>query len=442
MWQIVFPNMANWLPDDEAEPSCASSFAQEMERLKSLKLLAICRFEALGADWDGRLCSRRTLVSIQDLRKAAVARGWVSGPGRGRGCGCRLAGGGASCKKASTGPEERAMSLSTQSPGQSLAPNLAPEEQCRMLRQMLTIRRFEERASADYRAGKIYGVVHCYIGEEAVAVGVCSALGQGDRIISTHRGHGHCIAKGADLNRMMAELYGRQTGYCKGKGGSMHIADFGIGMLGANGIVAGGIAIVTGAGLAAQMEKKAGVAVSFFGDGASNAGPFHECLNIAATWKLPMLYVCENNMYAAQTAAAATHALGDVAARAAGYGIPGVVVDGNDIFAVYQAANRAVDRARSGGGPTLIECKTYRQRAHTERPGQADPRDPAEVEMWKGRDPVARLERRLREQGDLGDAALQTIEGEVMAAIEAAVAFAEASPFPLPEQATDDAFAA
>ena len=168
---------------------------------------------------------------------------------------------------------------------------------------------------------------------------------------------------------MMAELYGRQTGYCKGKGGSMHIADFGIGMLGANGIVAGGIAIVTGAGLAAQMEGKGGVAVSFFGDGASNAGPFHECLNIAATWKLPMLYVCENNMYAANTPAAATHALSDVAARAAGYGIPGVVVDGNDIFAVYQAANRAVDRARSGDGPSLIECKTYRWRAHTERRG-------------------------------------------------------------------------
>ena len=182
----------------------------------------------------------------------------------------------------------------------SLSPNLPPDKQREMLRQMLTIRRFEERASADYHAGKIYGVVHCYIGEEAVAVGVCSALDRGDRIISTHRGHGHCIAKGADLNRMMAELYGRQTGYCKGKGGSMHIADFGIGMLGANGIVAGGIAIVTGAGLAAQMEGKGGVAVSFFGDGASNAGPFHECLNIAATWKLPMLYVCENNMYAAQ----------------------------------------------------------------------------------------------------------------------------------------------
>jgi acetoin:2,6-dichlorophenolindophenol oxidoreductase subunit alpha len=324
----------------------------------------------------------------------------------------------------------------------SLSPNLPPDKQREMLRQMLTIRRFEERASADYHAGKIYGVVHCYIGEEAVAVGVCAALDRRDRIISTHRGHGHCIAKGADLNRMMAELYGRQTGYCKGKGGSMHIADFGIGMLGANGIVAGGISIITGAGLAAQMEGKGGVAVSFFGDGASNAGPFHECLNIAATWKLPMLYVCENNLYAAQTSAAATHALSDVAARAAGYGIPGFVVDGNDIVAVHQAAIRAVERARSGGGPTLIECKTYRQRAHTERKGQPDPRDKTEVEAWKQKDPIALLERQLRDQGALDDAGLQAIERDVMGALEAAIAFAEASPFPLPEQATDDVFAA
>ena len=324
----------------------------------------------------------------------------------------------------------------------SPSPNLAPDKQREMLRQMLTIRRFEERASADYLAGKIYGVVHCYIGEEAVAVGVCTALDRSDRIISTHRGHGHCIAKGADLNRMMAELYGRQTGYCKGKGGSMHIADFGIGMLGANGIVAGGLAIVTGAGLAAQMEGEGGVAVSFFGDGASNAGPFHECLNIAATWKLPMLYVCENNMYAAQTAAAATHALSDVAARAAGYGIPGIVVDGNDIVAVHQAAIRAVDRARSGGGPTLIECKTYRQRGHTERKGQPDPRDKGEIAAWTQKDPIALLERQLRDQGDLDDAELRTIERDVMAALEAAVAFADASPFPLPERATDDVFAA
>jgi TPP-dependent pyruvate/acetoin dehydrogenase alpha subunit len=241
---------------------------------------------------------------------------------------------------------------------------------------------------------------------------------------------------------MMAELYGRTTGYCKGKGGSMHIADFGIGMLGANGIVAGGISIVTGAGLAAQMEGKGGVAVSFFGDGASNAGPFHECLNIAATWKLPMLYVCENNMYAAQTAATATHAMGDVAGRAAGYGIPGVVVDGNDIFAVHQAANAAVERARAGLGPTLIECKTYRHRGHTERRGQPDPRDAAEIESWKGRDPIALLVRRLRDQGELDDSGLAAMEGEVMGALEAAVAFAEASPFPVAENATDDVFAA
>jgi len=170
--------------------------------------------------------------------------------------------------------------------------NLSPDKQRAMLRQMLTIRTFEERASSDYHAGKIYGVVHCYIGEEAVAVGVCGALEQGDQIISTHRGHGHCIAKGADLKRMMAELYGRQTGYCKGKGGSMHIADFGIGMLGANGIVAGGISIVTGAGLAAQMDGKGRVAVSFFGDGASNAGPFHECLEAAHGLRVREQHVC------------------------------------------------------------------------------------------------------------------------------------------------------
>ena len=261
----------------------------------------------------------------------------------------------------------------------SLSPtNLPPDKQREMLRRMLTIRRFEERASADYLAGKIYGVVHCYIGEEAVAVGVCGALDARDRIISTHRGHGHCIAKGADLNRMMAELYGRQTGYCKGKGGSMHIADFGIGMLGANGIVAGGISIVTGAGLAAQMEGKGGVAVSFFGDGASNAGPFHECLNIAATWKLPMIYVCENNMYAAQTAAAATHALSDVAAAPPATAFPASWSTATTCSRCYQAASAAVERARSGGGPTpdrvqdLSLARPYRapRPARSARPGR------------------------------------------------------------------------
>ena len=318
---------------------------------------------------------------------------------------------------------------------------LTTEKQLEMLRSMQTIRRFEERASDDYQAGAIYGVVHCYIGEEAVAVGVCAALNSDDQIISTHRGHGHCLAKGADLNRMMAELYGRQTGYCKGKGGSMHIADFSIGMLGANGIVAGGIPIVTGAGLAAQLEGKGRVAVSFFGDGASNAGPFHESINIAATWKLPMLYVCENNLYSAGTIAADTLALSDVAARATGYGIPGVVVDGNDVMAVYEAAEAAVSRARAGQGPTLIECKTYRWRGHTERPGQEDPRPKEEIEEWRQRDPINRFSTNLMEHGILTDEAWQKMDAEILEAIEDAVKFAEESPFPKPEAAVEDIFA-
>ncbi|MFP6772591.1 MAG: thiamine pyrophosphate-dependent dehydrogenase E1 component subunit alpha [Alphaproteobacteria bacterium] len=318
----------------------------------------------------------------------------------------------------------------------------SPELQRHMLRQMQTIRRFEERASDDYRGGAIYGVVHCYIGEEAVAVGVCSALKETDQIISNHRGHGHCIAKGADLNRMMAELYGRVDGYCKGKGGSMHIADFSIGMLGANGIVGGGLSIVTGAGLAAQIAGEGGVAVCFFGDGASNAGSFHESLNIAASWKLPMLYVCEHNSWAANTAAQKTHAKDDVAGRAAGYGMPGVVVDGNDVLAVYEAATEAVARARAGEGPTLLECKTYRHRAHTERAGAVDPRPVEEIAAWMARDPIPMLAEHLQQQqGQFSDKEFQAMDDEIMTAIEASVAFAEASPFPAPEAALDDVFA-
>lgn len=318
----------------------------------------------------------------------------------------------------------------------------SPEMQREMLRLMQTIRRFEERASDDFHAGHIYGTVHSYIGEEAIAVGVCSALERDDKIISTHRGHGHCIAKGADLDRMMAELYGRETGYCKGKGGSMHIADFGIGMLGANGIVAGGIPIVTGAGLAAQLDGSDRVAVSFFGDGASNAGPFHESVNIAATWKLPVIYVCEHNRWAAQTPASSTHALPDVSARAAGYGIPGVTVDGNDVIAVYEAAVEAVARARRGEGPSLIECKTYRWRRHTEILTQLDRRPPEEVESWKKKDPIPRFIEYIRtHQGQLSDDEWERMDGEVLAAIERSVEFAKASPFPAPEAALDDVFA-
>jgi len=317
-----------------------------------------------------------------------------------------------------------------------------PELQREMLRQMQTIRRFEERASADFRGGDIYGVVHSYVGEEAIAVGVCAALTREDQIISTHRGHGHCIAKGADLNRMMAELYGRETGYCKGKGGSMHIADFGIGMLGANGIVAGGIPIVTGAGLAAKLDGKGRVAVSFFGDGASNAGPFHECINIASAWDLPMLYVCENNMFAVNTPSSKSLAHEDVAARAVGYGIPGVIVDGNDVLAVYDAAVEAVARARAGEGPTLIECKTYRVRRHTERPSQPDYRDPSEIEHWMGQDPIQRLALHLKQhQGQLTDEEFEEMDREILRRIEASVDYAKGCPFPAPDAALDDVYA-
>ena len=319
---------------------------------------------------------------------------------------------------------------------------VSPDQQREMLRLMQTIRRFEERASTDFLSGDIYGVVHCYIGEEATAVGVCSALTRDDQIISTHRGHGHCIAKGADLNRMMAELYGRVDGYCKGKGGSMHIADFDIGMLGANGIVAGGLSIITGAGLAAQMDGKSRVAVAFFGDGASNAGPFHESINIAAAWKLPVIYVCENNGWAVNTPASASVSVGDVAARAQGYGIPGVIVDGNDVLAVHEVARTAVARARAGEGPTLIECKTYRHRAHTERAAQPDYRPREEVAAWMLKDPIDRLVNLLKsQQGQLSDDEWEKMDAEIMTVIEQSVTFAKASPFPDPAAVLDDVYA-
>ena len=319
---------------------------------------------------------------------------------------------------------------------------VSPAEQRNMLRMMQIIRRFEERASQDFLAGKIYGVVHCYIGEEAVAVGVCSALRENDQIISTHRGHGHCIAKGADINRMMAELYGRETGYCKGKGGSMHIADFDIGMLGANGIVAGGIPIITGAAFAAQLTGAGGVAVCFFGDGASNAGSFHESINIAASWKLPIIYVCENNLWAVNTPASASMPIEDVATRAVAYGIPGIVVDGNDVLAVRQTAAHAVERARDGRGPSLIECKTYRHRSHTERATQADSRPPDEVSGWMEKDPIERLKETLKtQQGQLTNDEWESIDQEIIKLIDNAVTFADASPFPPAEAALEDVFA-
>ena len=319
---------------------------------------------------------------------------------------------------------------------------ISPAAQRHMLRTMQLIRRFEERASRDYLDDKIYGVVHCYIGEEAVAVGVCSALREDDQIISTHRGHGHCIAKGADINRMMAELYGRETGYCKGKGGSMHIADFDIGMLGANGIVAGGIPIITGAAFAAQLRGAGSVAVCFFGDGASNAGSFHESINIAASWNLPIIYVCENNLWAVNTPSKASMPIDDIATRATAYGIPGIVVDGNDVLAVREVATEAVDRARNGEGPSLIECKTYRHRRHTERATQPDARPHNEVSEWMEKDPIDRLKMALNtQQGQLTDSEWEAMDQEIIKLVDTAVTFAATSPFPPVEAAGEDVFA-
>jgi pyruvate dehydrogenase E1 component alpha subunit len=311
-----------------------------------------------------------------------------------------------------------------------------------MYRQMVMIRQFDQKAVDEFHAGHIPGGVHTYIGQEAVAVGVCTALRRDDKITSTHRGHGHTIAKGADIKRMMAELLGRSTGYCHGKGGSMHIADFSIGMLGANGIVGAGLPIATGAALAAKLEGSDQVSVAFFGDGASNEGAFHGSLNLASIWKLPAIYVCENNRWASGVPAAYALSVPDVAARAVAYDIPGVTVDGTDVLAVYEVAVQAVQRARAGGGPTLLECKTYRWRSHNEQRGDPpDPRPREEIALGPQHDPIGSFAARLIEQAVASAATLRHIDLEVEADVEDAVAFAVASPLPRPEDALLDVFA-
>ncbi len=311
-----------------------------------------------------------------------------------------------------------------------------------MYRKMLMIRHFDQRAVDEFHAGNIPGVVHAYIGQEAVAVGVCAALRRDDQIASTHRGHGHTIAKGADIKLMMAELFGRSNGYCHGKGGSMHIADFSVGMLGANGIVGAGMPIATGAALAAQLEGGDRVSVAFFGDGASNEGAFHGSLNLASIWKLPVIFICENNRWAVSVPTTYALSVDDVSARAAAYNIPGVTVDGADIFAVYEAAEQAVQRARAGQGPSLIECKTHRWRIHSEQRGNpTDPRPADEVESGRQRDPLALFGASLQGQGVATADRLQQIENEVRQEVENAVDFAKSSPLPRPEDALLEVFA-
>jgi len=303
-----------------------------------------------------------------------------------------------------------------------------------MVERMLKVRHFEDRVKDLFAAGEMPGFVHLYLGEEAVAVGACAALNDDDYITSTHRGHGHIIAKGGDVKRMMAELYGKATGYNKGKGGSMHIADPSLGILGANGIVGAGLPIATGAGLSAKLRKSGQVTVCFFGDGASNQGTFHEAINIAAAFDLPVVYVCENNLYAVGTRQSDVRKVEDIADRGVGYDIPGLAVDGNDVVAVYEVCKEAVDRARAGMGPTLIECKTYRWRTHFE--GEPDTyRPPEEVEAWIKREPIAPYRRLLIEQGVLTEAEADGIEAQVVKELDEAVEFARQSPLPEPETA-------
>lgn len=296
---------------------------------------------------------------------------------------------------------------------------------------MVRIRRFEEEAGILMENSKIPGALHLYVGQEAVAAGVMQHLADDDQITSTHRGHGHCVAKGGEFPQMFAELYGRKTGYCKGRGGSMHISNMELGILGANGIVGGGPPIAMGAAFANKYLKSKRVAVTFFGDGASNEGSFHEALNMAALYKLPCVFVCENNGFGEYTPQAKHQAVADVADRAAGYGVPGVVVDGMDVVAVYEAAGEAINRARKGDGPTLLECKTYRYYDHVGVRGMGlTYRTDEEVEEWKKRDAIANFEKSLVKLGVMTQKKIDNVYTRVNKDIEEAIQFAEDSPYP------------
>ncbi len=317
--------------------------------------------------------------------------------------------------------------------------DLPIERLLELYRDMLLIRRFEERAAELRMAGLIPGFLHPYIGQEAVAVGVCAALGPGAAITSTHRGHGHMLARGASPARMYAELYARRDGYNRAKGGSLHMIDTELGFLGANGIVGGGIPLATGAGLQLQRSGTQAVAVSFFGDGATNEGAFHESLNLASLWKLPVLYVCENNLYGEFTRQDRHQTVKDVAVRAAAYEMPGVIADGNDVLAVHAVASEATVRALAGGGPTLIEAKTYRHRGHYEGDMGAY-RPPDEVAEWLARDPILAFGARLVEELGVAQDTLGAVAAEIEQTLAEAAAYAESSPHPAPEEALEDVY--
>lgn len=318
--------------------------------------------------------------------------------------------------------------------------NLSLEQLISLYEQMLLIRYFEEEVQRNMEKGLFHGTTHLCVGQEATAVGVCSVLEQGDKITSTHRGHGHSIAMGADINKMMAELFGKVTGYCKGKGGSLHIADVDYGNLGSNGIVGGGIPIAVGAALTAQMKKTNHVIICFFGDGATNEGSFHEALNIAAIWQLPVVFVCENNEYGMSSPIKKMTNINDLSRRADSYGFPGVTIDGNDLLKVVEETNIAVDRARCGNGPTLIEAKTYRYSGHSKSDKQVY-RSTEEVMKQKTKDPIMRFEKLLLQVKAVDDKELMNMKQRTLDKVKAATEFALQSEEPSRDELFTDVYA-
>ena len=310
---------------------------------------------------------------------------------------------------------------------------IAPGKLLDMYKTMVRIRRFEDSIHIRFLQGTLPGTVHLYQGEEAVAVGTCAHLRTEDAVASTHRPHGHAIAKGVSLRSIMAELYGKETGCCKGKGGSMHVGDASVNMLPAIAIVGGGLTIATGCGLAFKFQKQGNVAVSFFGDGATNEGDFHEALNMAAIWNLPVVYVCENNLYGASTHLKLVCKLENLADRASSYGMPSAICDGNDLLDVYETVGKAVERARNGGGPTLIECKTYRIGGHSRSDANAY-RDKEEEKIWLARDPLVIAQGKLKAMGVMTDEDIARIDEDAAREVQDAFEYAESSPLPAPEE--------
>ncbi|GAB4556404.1 MAG: thiamine pyrophosphate-dependent dehydrogenase E1 component subunit alpha [Anaerolineae bacterium] len=308
--------------------------------------------------------------------------------------------------------------------------SLGPDELKRMYQEMHIIRAFEERAEQLFALGKVHGTMHLSIGQEGTAVGASTAMEDGDYLLNHHRGHGHCVAWGGDPDRMMAEFMGRETGYCRGRGGSMHIADVEANNLGANGIVAGGIPIAVGVGLSIKMRKTRQVCLVIFGDGAANEGAFHESLNMAAIWRLPIVYLCENNQYAMSMPVTKAFTIDNISQRAAAYNIPGVTVDGQEVLAVYQAVKAAADRARRGEGPSLIESKTYRYKGHSKSDKQAY-RTRDEVREWQdNHDPITRFGQLLISAGMIGEKEPEEYRERAVQVIDRSVEFSEASPMP------------